>query len=190
MPLLTAKRKKPPIIHTEKVEVPVKPKPKPKVAPSNTSLRVTTANLPGRSKSKSKSASPYPSPASDDRRHRADRDHGRKRKHGSVDPLQPHFDKDSDTDDGADDQDVFASLESRKRQRSADHQPIDRNRVLTCADAFEPTDGPGPKKLRYIHATEILSTAHSTSAHRALNATGDDDIRVQLQYPSLYPPER
>ncbi|KAL2753275.1 hypothetical protein ACRALDRAFT_1083058 [Sodiomyces alcalophilus JCM 7366] len=188
MPLLTSKRKKPPIIHTERVEVPVKPKPRPKISQKNSSLRVATAKLPGRTKSKSKTASPYPSPSSDDRRHRVDRDQSRKRKHGSVDPLQPHFDKDSDTDDDADDDDVFATLESRKRQRSStDHH--DHKRALTCADAFEPADAPGPKKLRYIHATEIISTAHSPSAQRALQATDEDDIRVQLQYPSLYSPE-
>ncbi|ROT38453.1 DOT1-domain-containing protein [Sodiomyces alkalinus F11] len=204
MPLLTAKRKKPPIIHTEQVEVAVKPKPKPKVNQQNNSLRVASSNLPGRRKSKSKSESPYPYPypypaspassGSSDPRRRIDRDRGqsRKRKHGSVDPLQPHFDKDSDAEDD-DDDDVFATLENRKRHRSSADDRIDHKRALTCADAFEPAEGPGPKKLRYIHATEIISTAHShshsASAHRALQATEDDDIRVQLQYPSLYPPE-
>ncbi|CRK33899.1 hypothetical protein BN1708_016293, partial [Verticillium longisporum] len=117
MALLSAKPKKPRMVHRERVEV-VTPKPKPRLLPPAVAASVRSQSSSSSRASpkpkllpRHKSASPYPS-SSDDRRAE------RKRKHGSADPLQPHFDKDSDGED--EDDDVFLNLESRKRRRPLD----------------------------------------------------------------------
>jgi H3 lysine-79-specific histone-lysine N-methyltransferase len=75
-----------------------------------------------------------------------------------------------------------------KRQRRGDSERTDESRSLVAADAYE---GQWPKELKYIHARAVMNTSSPAKpAQRALKAKPDDDIRVRIQYPSLYLPER
>ncbi|KAF6832691.1 histone-lysine n-methyltransferase [Colletotrichum musicola] len=191
MPILGGKNKfnaKPPVIRVEKVAAPA-PKPRPNLLPRAPSSNASSArNSPraspnpangSRSKSLSsssrkKSASPYPS-SSDEKR-------AAKRKAASAGPSQPKFDNDSDSD-GDEDEDFVQKLEVRKRQRLSDGQLVDTKRVLTRASAFKE----GLRDLsRLIHAADITNVKSCPKAKRVLGATEKDDIRVRLQYPSMY----
>ncbi|KAL0931213.1 histone-lysine n-methyltransferase [Colletotrichum truncatum] len=189
MPILGGKNKfnaKPPVIRVEKVEV-AAPKPRPRLphaTSSNSSARPSPRASPNPASSsnksllsRKKSASPYPS-SSDEKRTVE-----RKRKVGSAGPSQPKFDNDSDSDEEGD---FIQNLEVRKRQRLADGQLIDTKRVLTRASAFKE----GLRDLsRLIHAADITNVKSCPKAKRVLGATEQDDIRVRLQYPSMYGPE-
>lgn len=200
MPILGGKNKfnsKPPVIRVEKVAAPA-PKPRPKLPHATSSNASSARNSPraspnpaagvngssNRSKSVSsssrkKSASPYPTSSSDERR-------AAKRKAASAGPSQPKFDNDSDSD-GDDDDDFVRKLEVRKRQRLSDGQLVDTKRILTRASAFKE----GLRDLsRLIHAADITNVKSCPKAKRVLGATEQDDIRVRLQYPSMYGAEK
>ncbi|TDZ39311.1 Histone-lysine N-methyltransferase, H3 lysine-79 specific [Colletotrichum trifolii] len=190
MPILGGK-KFVPQVRVEKVEKPA-PKPRPKL--SHTTSAASSARPSPRASpnppvnknllSRKKSASPYPS-SSDDKRGGSSSD--RKRKGGSggsAGPSQPKFDDDSS--DGDEDDDNFLQLDVRKRQRVSDGQLVDLKRVLTRASAFKE----GLRDLsRLIHAADITNAKSCPKARRVLGATEEDDIRVRLQYPSMYSPE-
>ncbi|KAH6670241.1 histone-lysine N-methyltransferase [Plectosphaerella plurivora] len=181
MPLLSSKAKKPPTIRIEKVAIrrPPPPKPRPSLTQRTTSTSSAKASprpSPNPRLLPRESASPYPS-SSEERR--------RKRKLGSVDPVTQWGKDDSDSD-GADD-DFVQNLDMAKRQRRADSERTDERRSLVAAEAFE---GHWPKELKYIHARSVMNTSSPAKpAKRALKARADDDIRVRIQYPSVYLPE-
>ncbi|OLN83733.1 Histone-lysine N-methyltransferase, H3 lysine-79 specific [Colletotrichum chlorophyti] len=185
MPILGGKNKfnaKPAAIRVEKVEVAPKPRPKlPHATSSTSSARATPRASPNPNSkallaARKKSASPYPS-SSDERRAE------RKRKISSAGPSQPKFEDDSD---GEGDDNFERYLEVPKRRRRADEEYDDTKRVLTRASAFKE----GVHKMtRLIHAADIMNLKSCPKAKPQLGATAEDDLRVRLQYPSMYGPE-
>ncbi|KAJ0383754.1 hypothetical protein COL922a_009818 [Colletotrichum nupharicola] len=183
MPILGRKAAKPPNIRVETRAAPRKPRPKlPHSLSTASSAKASPRASPNPPVNKAllarkKSASPYPS-SSDEKRSVE-----RKRKVDSAGPSQPKFDSDSDSDVEGD----FTNLEvPHKRQRLADGQLVDTKRVLTRASAFKE----GLRDLsRLIHAADLTNLKTCPKAMRVLGATEQDDVRVRLQYPSMYGPE-
>lgn len=171
-----------PKIRVEKV--PTEPKPPPKASKPFTSAssRANSARGPALkpSPNRFKSSSPHPS-LSDERQT------DRKRKAGTASSSRRSpasdrvaFDKDSDGED-----DGWMSLETRKRQRRAvsDSSSVDSKRKLKNEASFDEAQKP----LKLIHADEIASL--STGCVAVMGAK-EDEVALELQYPSLQPRER
>ena len=135
--------------------------------------------------SRMKSASPYPSSA--DERIRGGNNGGAKRKKAGGAPFSfgvgtprdsPAF-GDSSDDDGDEDDDPFSTRNKRLRRSAS----VDVNRKLRHKKAF----GDEERDSHIIHAADIASVA--TGCPPILGAQ-DDEVGVELQYPSRCKPER
>lgn len=195
MPLLGGKGNKfkvdPPKIRIEKVAVerpppPPKSKPKPPRSRSRARARATPAS------SSSSPAVSRPSPQLPSARHDSDSPHppssderrpARKRK-ATPRPApatdRVAFDKDSDNED-----DAWMSLDPRKRlhRATADSRSPDPNRKLRDPRAFEGRN----EHLRFVHAIQVASL--ETKCVPVMGAQ-EEDVAIELQYPSLQPRER
>ncbi|KAK0388464.1 hypothetical protein NLU13_4708 [Sarocladium strictum] len=171
-----------PKIRVEKVAAPSKPPPNAPKSFTSASARANLTRSPALkpSPNRSKNSSPLLS-SSDERRP------DRKRKAGTASSSRRspasdrvEFDKDSDGED-----DGWMSLETRKRQRRAvsDSSSIDSKRKLKNPKSFDKTQKP----LKLIHAEEIASLATGCVA---VMGAKEDEVALELQYPSLQPRER
>ncbi|KAI1180451.1 histone methylation protein DOT1-domain-containing protein [Nemania sp. FL0916] len=163
-----------PTMRVEKVVVPTKPRPKPislnSARASSTHLSVPAKLQPNPRTSRPKSASPYPS-SSDERRIE------RKRKAVTSTPRDsPVFGNDTESED--EDGDPF-----RKRMRRSAGRPLDVNRRLRHKKAF----GDETRKPSIIHAADIASRATGCPQ---ISGTKDDEVAIEVQYPSRCARER
>ncbi|KAI1484692.1 histone methylation protein DOT1-domain-containing protein [Biscogniauxia mediterranea] len=166
-------------IRVEKVVVPSKPRPAVAPKSSTNSLRATSSQLSSSSSSRlspnprlsrTKSASPYPS-SSDEKRVE------RKRKAVTSTPRDsPAFGNDSESEE--EDGDPF-----RKRARRSDSRSIDLNRKLRHKKAF----GDEIRHPHIIHAADIASRATKCPP---ISGAKEDEIAIELQYPSRCARER
>lgn len=178
-------------IHVERVVVPTRPSPKPQprssLAPNGHASSSSSSAAAGKKLysasprlspnprgGRPKSASPYPSSADETRL-------GRKRKALAGTPRDsPAFGNDSDSDDNEND-DPFSA--DKKRARRSDSRSIDINRKLRHKKAF----GDEVREPRIIHAADISSVATTC---KPIFGAADDEVAVELQYPSRSKPER
>jgi [histone H3]-lysine79 N-trimethyltransferase len=187
MPLLAKNKTKidPSRLRVEKVVVQAS-KPKPKPQPLKSGSSKPSRPSPISQSLRAKSASPYPS-SSDDRRL------DRKRKAGPAPPRKSPasdriaFDKDSESDN---DEDWVSALDARKRLRRAldDGRLVDENRSLRQVKSFaEPTN-----ELRLINAADVASLKLASLKDKCKPVLGanEDEVEVQLQYPSKHKQER
>lgn len=162
----------PPKIRVEKVPVPAQ---RPKLAPK------------GPSRASSHSSSPRPSPQRTSRADDAPRDRKRKaapaqKRVSPVASSRVDFGSDSGSED---DEDWVKSLDSRKRRkrgRLEDGRYVDPNRRLKDPRALEEV-----VEGEVIHAAEVASV--KLKCEPVLGAK-EDEVGVELRYPSLQKPER
>jgi len=176
-----------PKIRIESVPVDRKPKPKPVASSSSSSLATRKRSAPSlSSRPGSNRVSPSPSSAS------SIGAASRKRKTLSSRPARPSpsaervdFGRESESEE--EEVDTIAELEKRrraKRGRLSDGKFEDLDRCLTSREAFEA----GTKTRKLIHAKEVASLRHPKC--EPLLGAKEDEVAVELQYPSLQPRER
>ncbi|KAI1075429.1 histone H3-K79 methyltransferase [Whalleya microplaca] len=175
MPIFNQKSKlkaAPREIRVEKVVVPSKPRSS--LTPNG--LRTSSSQYsssprpsPNPRVSRPKSASPYPSSAEE-------RWAGRKRKAPTSTPRDsPAFGNDSESEE---DGDPF-----KKRMRCSESRSVDLNRRLRHKKAF----GDEVREPRIVHAADIASVATKCPP---ISGAKEDEIKIELQYPSRCKPER
>lgn len=76
-------------------------------------------------------------------------------------------------------------LETRKRQRKGtlNGREEDTSRNLKCTKAFDPHQ----EGLELIHAIHVASLEHKCVP---IMGAQTEDVAIELQYPSLQPPEK
>jgi [histone H3]-lysine79 N-trimethyltransferase len=89
------------------------------------------------------------------------------------------FDKDSDNDE--DDSWMKLDADVRKRQRKGTLSAEPPNRRVKNRRAFEQGE------LDYIHAVQVASLKHGCVP---IMGAGDDEVPMELQYPSSKPREK
>ncbi|KAI0014211.1 histone H3-K79 methyltransferase [Xylariaceae sp. FL0662B] len=176
MPIIKNKTKlktAPQEIRVERVVVPSKPRPSltPNSLRASSSQYSSTPRLsPNPRVSRPKSVSPYLSSADETRA-------GRKRKAPTSTPRDsPAFGNDSESEE--EDDDPF-----QKRMRLSESRSVDLNRKLRHKKAF----GDEVREPRIIHAADIASVATKCPP---IAGAKEDEIKIELQYPSRCKRER
>jgi H3 lysine-79-specific histone-lysine N-methyltransferase len=169
----------PQTIRVEKVVVPPKPKPRSSLAPPNGNLRATSSSgkftssprlSPNPRSGRLQSSSPYPS--SSDEKRAAER----KRKAINTPRDSPLFGTDADDSD-EDDDDPF----HKRRKLVSDSR--DQNRRLQHKKSF----GDVITETQIIHAADLASVKTGCAP---IFGAREDEVAIELQYPSRCRPER